>query len=407
VLRTELLGRALEAPLFVSGHDGRDRGGRAVNARLARAAAEHGIALTLGSGRPLLDDPELLRTYRSAARPPLLLANLGVAQLRAAPPPGSWTSSARRPERAPQPRAGGGPARGHPRLRRRGERIAAAVAALHPLPVVVKEVGFGMDPEDVALLRDAGVAAIDVAGAGGTNWATIEGRRDPRAAEVADAFADWGVPTVDALRAPWPRPRPAVIASGGIADGVAGGEGPALGATPRGSPGPFLLAAQADRAGEAGGRRRAPAADRHLGRGAGPAPSSARSTWPHEPHRRHRRGPRRASARPAPAGHGPRRHRGEQRATPAAARRRSRTAAHGDTGPVARRRCRGSWRRSSPRRPGLPPRGHAARARSLLPDQWTGEERHLDFVRDQEAMAAEIARFSPRTPRPSPATWPR
>ena len=55
-----------------------------INRRLADAAAEHGVALVLGSGRPLLDDPALLPTYRApgSARPPLLLANLGAAQVR-------------------------------------------------------------------------------------------------------------------------------------------------------------------------------------------------------------------------------------------------------------------------------------------------------------------------------------
>ncbi len=252
-LRTQLLGRVLEAPLFVSAMTGGTAEAEVVNARLARAAAEHGIALTLGSGRPLLDDPELLRTYRSAARPPLLLANLGVAQLRAGAAArlvdllgADGLSVHLNPvQEAVQPE-------GTPAFADAGERIAAAVAALHPLPVVVKEVGFGMDPEDVALLRDAGVAAIDVAGAGGTNWATIEGRRDPRAAEVAGAFADWGVPTVDALRgAVAEAPGLPVIASGGIGDGVQAAKVLALGASAAGLARPFLLAAQADRAGEA------------------------------------------------------------------------------------------------------------------------------------------------------------
>ncbi len=52
-----------------------------VNERLARAAARHGIGVVLGSGRPLLDDPSLLPTYRSPDRPPLLVANIGAAQL--------------------------------------------------------------------------------------------------------------------------------------------------------------------------------------------------------------------------------------------------------------------------------------------------------------------------------------
>jgi isopentenyl-diphosphate delta-isomerase len=96
------------------------------------------------------------------------------------------------------------------------------------------------------------VAAVDVAGAGGTNWATIEGRRDARAADVAAAFADWGVPTADAVRAAVAEaPDLPVIASGGIRDGVEAAKALALGAVAAGLARPFLLAAQADRAGEA------------------------------------------------------------------------------------------------------------------------------------------------------------
>jgi isopentenyl-diphosphate Delta-isomerase len=129
--------------------------------------------------------------------------------------------------------------------------IAAIVAALAPLPVVVKEVGFGMDGEDVALLRDAGVAAVDVAGAGGTNWALVEGRRESGAARVGAAFADWGVPTADALvDALDVAPDLPLIASGGVRDGVEAAKALALGATAVGLARPFLLAAQADEASE-------------------------------------------------------------------------------------------------------------------------------------------------------------
>src|SRR4051794_11180407 len=83
-LDTELLGRRLRAPLVVSAMTGGTGEAARVNDRLADAAAGHGIAMVLGSGRALLDDPGLRRTYgpgRSAPRPPLLLANLGAAQL--------------------------------------------------------------------------------------------------------------------------------------------------------------------------------------------------------------------------------------------------------------------------------------------------------------------------------------
>ncbi len=252
-LKTQLLGKTLAAPLFVSAMTGGTADAARINSDLARAAAEHGVALTLGSGRPLLDDPDLLRTYRSAARPPLLLANLGAAQLDAGRAGrlvellgADGLSIHLNPvQEAVQPE-------GTPAFAGVAERIAAIVAALAPLPVVVKEVGFGMDAADVALLRDAGVAAVDVAGAGGTNWATIEGRRDPRAAAVAAAFADWGVPTADALRAAVAvaggRAGIPVIASGGVRDGVEAAKCLALGARAAGLARPFLLAAQAGQA---------------------------------------------------------------------------------------------------------------------------------------------------------------
>ncbi len=117
---------------------------------------------------------------------------------------------------------------------------------------MVKEVGFGLDGADVALLRDAGVAAVDIAGAGGTNWALVEGARDRRAQEVAGAFADWGVPTVDSLLAARAAaPGLPVIASGGLRDGVDAAKCLALGARAAGFARVLLIAAQADRAGEA------------------------------------------------------------------------------------------------------------------------------------------------------------
>ena len=111
---------------------------------------------------------------------------------------------------------------------------------------MVKEVGFGLAPEDVAELLDAGVAAVDVAGAGGTNWALVEGQRDARARAVAAAFRDWGWPTAETLAAAVALARPRgvpVIASGGITDGVEAAIAIALGAAAAGMARPFLLAA--------------------------------------------------------------------------------------------------------------------------------------------------------------------
>ena len=255
-LETELLGARLAAPLIVSAMTGGTEEAAVINARLARAACEHHLGLVLGSGRALLEDPSLLSTYRSADRPPLLLGNLGAAQVRLRDAPGraarlidllgadGLTIHLNAIQEAVQPE-------GQPQFADVVEGIAAIVAHLAPLPVVVKEVGFGMDPADVTLLREAGVAAVDVAGSGGTNWALVEGRRKERAGQVAAAFADWGVPTVDALaEARAAAPELALIASGGLRDGVDAAKALALGAGAAGLARVFLLGARADAASE-------------------------------------------------------------------------------------------------------------------------------------------------------------
>ena len=95
------------------------------------------------------------------------------------------------------------------------------------------------------------MAAADVAGSGGTNWALVEGRRDEDAAEVAAAFADWGISTVDSLvAAREAAPGLPLIASGGLDHGVDVAKCLALGATLGGMARPLLIAAMADEAGE-------------------------------------------------------------------------------------------------------------------------------------------------------------
>ncbi len=258
-LATTLLGRRLAAPLVISAMTGGTEEAAAMNGRLLQAAADHGVALVLGSGRRLLDDPDLLRTYRPALsqRPPLLLANLGATQLRGTHGPeagerliqmldADGLSIHLNPlQEAIQPE-------GEATFSGVLDAIAATVARVAPLPVLVKEVGFGLAREDVSALAGAGVAAVDVAGAGGTNWALIEGRRDAAAGAVAAAFADWGTPTVEALKAAREAaPKLPTVASGGLRDGVDVAKCMALGAVACGLARPFLVAAQADCTGDA------------------------------------------------------------------------------------------------------------------------------------------------------------
>ncbi|MEV6516260.1 type 2 isopentenyl-diphosphate Delta-isomerase [Micromonospora chalcea] len=117
-----------------------------------------------------------------------------------------------------------------------GPRIEQIVAGVG-VPVIVKEVGFGLSRETLLRLRDMGVRVADVAGRGGTNFARIENdRRD-----AADySFLDgWGQSTpaclLDAQGVDLP-----VLASGGIRNPLDVVRGLALGAGAAGVSGLFL-----------------------------------------------------------------------------------------------------------------------------------------------------------------------
>lgn len=101
------------------------------------------------------------------------------------------------------------------------------------VPVVAKEVGRGISADVARALADAGVAGIDVAGAGGTSWSEVERHRadTPSRARACAAFRAWGIPTAECLVAARAAlPGLPVFASGGIRDGVDAAVALALGA---------------------------------------------------------------------------------------------------------------------------------------------------------------------------------
>jgi len=207
-LETSFLGRRLDAPLLFSCMTGGTPRARQINRTLAAAAQRHRVAMGLGSCRVLLEHPEVLATFavRDLCPNVPLLANLGAVQLNM----GVGPAACRRIvdlleadalvlhlnplQEALQPE-------GDTRFAGLLGRIEALCASLE-VPVVVKEVGWGIAPDLVAALFDAGVAAVDIAGAGGTSWSEVERHRiaDPVRARVAAAFADWGLPTADTIR---------------------------------------------------------------------------------------------------------------------------------------------------------------------------------------------------------------
>jgi isopentenyl-diphosphate delta-isomerase len=121
-----------------------------------------------------------------------------------------------------------------------------AVCQKLSVPVIAKEVGWGISEQAARLLADAGVSAIDVAGSGGTSWSQVEMFRAPTDLHrrVAAAFRDWGIPTSESIRmVRRAAPELAVIASGGLRSGIDIAKAIALGASLGGMAGPFLKAA--------------------------------------------------------------------------------------------------------------------------------------------------------------------
>lgn len=249
---TELFGRTLQAPILISCMTGGTEEARRINHTLAQIAQERGLAMGLGSARALLEKPELIETFdvRSVAPDVLLFANLGAVQLNK----GYGVNECRQlldmlhadalvlhvnaVQEAVQPE-------GDTRFRGLLAKIRTVCENLGA-PVIVKEVGWGIAPLEVEALFAAGVAAVDLAGAGGTSWSEVERHRigEPWRARVAGEFAGWGIPTAECVRAAREQsPHGLLIASGGIRSGLDVVKALALGADLAGIAGPFLRAA--------------------------------------------------------------------------------------------------------------------------------------------------------------------
>ncbi len=251
-LSLTLFGKRLRAPLLISSMTGGIEQAKRINLHLAQAAQEVGIGMGVGSLRPALDDPTLVDSYkvREVAPHILLLANLGAVQLNYGYDLEECLRAVEMIEadglilhlnplqECLQP---GGDSNFSGLLAKIEE-----VCCQLPVPVVVKEVGGGISEEVARRLAEAGVAAIDVAGAGGTSWSEIERHRAATESgrEVAAAFARWGIPTAESiLMARRGAPEVILIASGGVRDGVEVAKAMALGADAAALATPLLKAA--------------------------------------------------------------------------------------------------------------------------------------------------------------------
>jgi isopentenyl-diphosphate delta-isomerase len=248
-----LFGKKLNSPILISSMTGGTEEAGEINQRLAEAAQEVGVAMGVGSQRAAIEHPIQTPTFaiaRKVAPDILLFANLGAVQLNY----GYGIDQCRKavdmiqadalilhlnPVQEAVQDAGDTNFAG---LAKKIEEICRKIE----VPVIAKEVGWGISERTAKLLADCGISAIDVAGAGGTSWSQVEMHRAPDefTRQLAASFVGWGIPTAESiLNVKRAVPDTLIFASGGIKDGLDIAKCIALGATLGGMAGQFLKAA--------------------------------------------------------------------------------------------------------------------------------------------------------------------
>ena len=216
---TTVLGCRWEVPFYINAMTGGTQTTAAINAGLAEAAAEAGVAIACGSQHVALRDPERadgFRVIRRRAPGAFVLANVGPT----VSPQEALQAVEMLEANALQIHLNAAQELVMPEGDRDftdwSEAIAGIVAAV-PVPVVVKEVGFGLSRRTIEALARTGVAAVDVAGAGGTDFIAIENERRPQ--RDLSYLVGWGQSTalclLESLSGSEPVSLP-VLASGGV-----------------------------------------------------------------------------------------------------------------------------------------------------------------------------------------------
>jgi len=251
-LSTQFFNKKLNAPLLISSMTGGTDYAKTINYRLAEVAQHYKIAMGVGSQRVAIENPTVENTFdvRKIAPDILLFANLGAVQL-------NYTYGLEQCRKVVDslqadalilhinPLQESVQTNGDTNFRGLLDKISKICFSLE-VPVIAKEVGNGISPEMAQKLIEAGVSAIDVAGAGGTSWAKVEGERaqDPKQRRLGQTFTDWGIPTAECITGIRSHhPNIPLIASGGLKNGLDIAKSIALGADLAGMAWAFLQAA--------------------------------------------------------------------------------------------------------------------------------------------------------------------
>lgn len=257
-LEVQSLGKKFSAPFFVSSMTAGHVDSLAINQNLAKASAQRGWLMGVGSQRRELSDPAAATEWekvRATAPNVRLGANIGLAQViteSVASIQGlvdrlgaevlfvhlNSLQEALQPEGTPQFRGG------LVSLKKLTERVN--------VPVVVKETGCGFSESSIRRLVGSGIVALDLAGGGGTHWGRVEGLRAPEghpSQEMARTFRNWGFSTIESLEETLIAGEQVdldfeIWASGGVRSGLDAAKLLAMGALMVGGAAPFLEAAK-------------------------------------------------------------------------------------------------------------------------------------------------------------------
>lgn len=204
---TVFLGKKINYPFFISCMTGGVEKTRDINVNLAKAAQKYKIPMGVGSQRIAIEHKDLEDLFKVRKYAPTipLMANIGLVQL-------NYGYDVRIFQKCVdmigadalvvhinpiqeiiQPE-------GDKNWKGLLSKLEKLIGKLS-VPIIAKEVGFGLSEDVVKRLYSVGVGIFDTAGWGGTNWAMVEGLRGKADKNLAKLFSQWGIPTTESIEA--------------------------------------------------------------------------------------------------------------------------------------------------------------------------------------------------------------
>lgn len=242
-----------QTPFYVNGMTGGTERTTRINRELAVAARETGMPMACGSVSVALDDPDAARGFaviREENPDGFVMANVGVGRPASDAPRAVDLLGADALQvhvNAVQETVMPEGSRDFSSWLSSVEQLAAA----SPVPVIVKEVGFGLSRSTLRRLADIGVRIADVSGRGGTDFLRIENAR--REAGEYAMLTGFGQSALASLLDA-PASAPTLLASGGVRTPYDVVKALAAGARAVGVAGAFLETVGPDGKGDGAGR---------------------------------------------------------------------------------------------------------------------------------------------------------